>query len=126
MNCCSVKSRRTPVSGSGVRLAEKLTPQGPETAVMVDAVAAIHGSDKATGALMMKSCGWPDSARVMSGSGPFGPILNGVWQSWQPDVETMYSPRLTCASGVLPWPRTAAGADKAVAKILSKMPFIGN
>src|SRR5262245_44178207 len=32
--------------------------------------------------------------RVMSGSGsPFAPIFHGVWQSLQPDVLTMYSPR---------------------------------
>ena len=40
MNCCSVKSRSTPVSGSGVRLAVKLTPQGPDQAVSVGVTAA--------------------------------------------------------------------------------------
>jgi hypothetical protein len=29
----------------------------------------------------------------MSGSGPFGPILNGVWQSMQAEVATRYLPR---------------------------------
>jgi hypothetical protein len=33
--------------------------------------------------------------RDMSGSGPFGPIFTGVWQSWQAEVETMYLPRST-------------------------------
>src|SRR5215207_957456 len=31
----------------------------------------------------------------MSGSGPFGPILAGVWQSWQPMAVTRYFPRPT-------------------------------
>ena len=33
--------------------------------------------------------------RVMSGSGPFGPIFNGVWQSLQPPAVTRYLPRST-------------------------------
>ena len=44
MNCCSVKSRSTPVSGSGVRLAVKLTPQGPDHAVSVGNAATPQGS----------------------------------------------------------------------------------
>jgi hypothetical protein len=32
---------------------------------------------------MFKFSGWPESMRLMSGSGPLGPILNGVWQSMQ-------------------------------------------
>jgi hypothetical protein len=38
----------------------------------------------------------------MSGSGPFGPILNGVWQSLQLVIVTRYWPRstgLTAAAG---------------------------
>src|ERR687898_861916 len=31
----------------------------------------------------------------MSGSGPAGPILKGVWQSLQPEVATRYLPRFT-------------------------------
>ena len=31
----------------------------------------------------------------MSGSGPFGPMCQGVWQSWQPEVVTRYSPSAT-------------------------------
>ena len=34
----------------------------------------------------------------MSGSGPFGPIFHGVWQSLQPPNETRYSPRTTRAA----------------------------
>ena len=39
--------------------------------------------------------GWPDRNRVMSGSGPCGPIFHGVWQSLQPMIFTRYSPRCT-------------------------------
>ena len=34
----------------------------------------------------------------MSGRGPSAVIFHGVWQSWQPDVETMYLPRATSSS----------------------------
>ena len=47
------------------------------------------------------SSGWPDSIRDMSGSGPFGPSFNGVWQSWQPMMLTRYAPRCTAASDSL-------------------------
>src|SRR5512140_480878 len=33
--------------------------------------------------------------RVMLGSGPFGPIFHGVWQSLQPPRVTRYLPRST-------------------------------
>ena len=36
----------------------------------------------------LRLSGCPDSMRDMSGSGPCSPILNGVWQSLQPAVET--------------------------------------
>ena len=97
MNCCSVKSRSRPVSGSGVRLAEKLTPHGPDQAVNVGEKLPVHGLETAAGAVMTISWGWPDSARFMSGLGPFGPVTRGVWQSWQRPVVTRYSPRFTCA-----------------------------
>jgi hypothetical protein len=38
----------------------------------------------------------------MSGSGPFGPIFAGVWQSWHPIDDTRYSPRLTRSAGDIP------------------------
>ena len=31
----------------------------------------------------------------MSGAGPFSVMCQGVWQSWQPEVFTMYLPRAT-------------------------------
>ena len=77
MNISSVHLPR-PVSGSGVRLAVKLMPHGPAKAVFVGdpAQAQPSGSFGAGGTLM--SCGCPVRARVMSGSGPFGPIFQGV------------------------------------------------
>src|SRR6478735_5788939 len=36
--------------------------------------------------------------RLMSGSGPCGPILNGVWQSLQAEVMTKCSPRWISAA----------------------------
>ena len=86
-----------PVFRSGVRLAAKLTPHGPENAVFVTAPAHPHLSASARGVSITTCCGWPESARLMSGSGPFGPIFQGVWQSLQPPIVTRYSPRLICA-----------------------------
>src|SRR5688572_16277062 len=97
MNCCSVKSRSTPVSGSDVRLAEKLTPHGPDQPVEVGFMAPLQGGERVAGAEIVTSCGWPDKARFMSGSGPAEPIIQGVWQSWHPAIDTRYSPRFTCA-----------------------------
>src|SRR5688572_28082409 len=78
---------------SGVRFAVKLTPQGPAHAVLVAAAVITQGIAGAGAGGITMSCGWPDSARVMSGAGPFGPITQGVWQSWHPEVLTMYLPR---------------------------------
>ena len=86
----------SPVSASGVRLAVKLTPHGPACAVLVADDVISHGPAGSVGAGGITSAsGWPDSMRLMSGSGPFGPSLNGVWQSWQPLVLTRYLPRAT-------------------------------
>src|SRR5215467_6138889 len=105
-----------PVSLSGVRLAVKLVPQGPDQAVIVAPTEAIHGPGGSLGAGGIAiSAGWPESMRVMSGSGPFGPSLSGVWQSWQPLVVTRYSPRLTrAASGPPALPAGAASLAEAV------------
>src|SRR3954469_13221536 len=46
---------------------------------------------------MVNESGCPDSIRDMSGSGPLGPILSGVWQSLQPPTVTRYLPRSTRA-----------------------------
>ena len=79
----------SPVSLSGVRFAVKLTPHGPAKAVLVAAPSHSHGpGGSAGGAGIFRSAGCPVSARVMSGSGPFGPIFSGVWQSLQPIVVT--------------------------------------
>src|SRR6185503_20656366 len=87
-----------PVLRSGVRLAAKLTPHGPENAVFVGAPDQAHLSDSIRAGLSMGNCcGWPERERLMSGSGPFGPIIQGVWQSLQPPIVTRYSPRLICA-----------------------------
>ena len=64
---------------------------GASTPVTLFVAAATHsqgpsGSFGAGG--ITRSCGCPVSARVMSGSGPFGPSFHGVWQSLQPMVRT--------------------------------------
>jgi hypothetical protein len=82
-------------------LAVKLTPQGPDQAVNVDDIPPIHGSATVAGAVTAMSCGCPDSIRDMSGSGPPGPIINGVWQSLQSPIVTKYSPRFTCSFAAL-------------------------
>src|SRR5262245_3031989 len=86
-----------PVSGSGVRLAVKLTPHGPANAVLVAAIETSHGPCGCGAGGISSDSGWPDSARDMSGSAPLGPSLNGVWQSWQPLVLTRYWPRAALA-----------------------------
>ena len=54
---------------SGVRLAAKEMPHGPANAVLVAAVAAIHGPLPRLGGVDTDSVsGWPDSARDMSGA----------------------------------------------------------
>src|SRR5688572_6243102 len=95
MNISSVQSPR-PVSLSGVRLAVKLTPHGPDQAVMVPGAFIAHGPAGSAGAGgILRSAGWPRSRREKSCSGPFGPIFHGVWQSLQPPNQTRYSPRAT-------------------------------
>src|SRR6187399_1113378 len=90
-----------PVSLSGVRLAVKLTPQGPAQAVLVPAETIIQGpSGRAGTGGICRPSGWPDSIRVMSGSAPFGPAFNGVWQSMHAEVATRYLPRAALAAVV--------------------------
>src|SRR5436853_64884 len=83
-----------PVSGSGVRFAANDTPHAPLHAVSVSLVAVVHGLPLGTwfGALITMSCGWPESARSRSGTGPVGVSFFGVWQSWQPPTVTRISP----------------------------------
>src|SRR6185503_10701867 len=107
MNMSSVQSPR-PVSLSGVRLAVKLTPHGPDQAVMVPEAFIAHGPGGRAGAGgITRPAGWPLSLREKSCSGPFGPIFHGVWQSLQPPNHTRYSPRATRADF------SAAGAGAA-------------
>src|SRR6185436_10328083 len=71
-----------PVSGSGVRFAVKLVPHGPENAVIPPDPAQTQDPCPSAGAGATASfSGCPDSIRVRSGSGPFGPSTWGVWQS---------------------------------------------
>src|SRR5512140_2958584 len=65
---------------------------GVDHAVSVTAPAAIHGISIFGGGITRFS-GCPESMRVISGSGPFGPIFRGVWQSLQPTIVTRYFPR---------------------------------
>ena len=79
----------------------KLTPQGPDQAVLVPALTTSHGPSGSFGAGgIFRSCGCPDSIRVMSGSAPVAVGLKGVWQSWQPEVSTMYLPRAALSTTV--------------------------
>src|SRR5512145_2247562 len=94
MNIASVQLP-SPVSLSGVRFAVKLTPHGPANAVLVAAPDHSHGPRGAGGVGITRSAGCPLSIRVMSGSGPFGPSLIGVWQSLQRPNVTRYLPRAT-------------------------------
>src|SRR5262245_11118818 len=96
MNISSVHAPR-PTSLSGVRFAVKLTPQGPANAVLVADEWPIHGPCAGGAGGITTAAGWPVSARVMSGSGPLGPIVHGVWQSLQPIVLTRWAPRSTLA-----------------------------
>jgi len=57
----------------------------------------------------------------MSGSGPFAPIVHGVWQSWQPEVVTRYSPRATLTLVVV-FMEVAAGVLAETASVVTKMP----
>src|SRR5687768_3565843 len=94
MNISSVQIP-VPVNCSGVRLRAYEMPQGPAKAVFVAAPDHSQGPSDFGGGGITTFSGWPLSARVMSGSGPFGPTLNGVWQSLQPPMVTRYSPRAT-------------------------------
>ena len=76
----------------------KLTPHGPDHAVFVAEADTIHGPLGFGAGGRLKSAGWPESARLMSGSGPLGPTFHGVWQSWQPEVVTRYLPLATFSS----------------------------
>src|SRR5215475_15317795 len=70
-------------------------PHGPEKAVSVAAPAQSHGPRGATAGSAPICSGCPERNRDMSGSGPLGPILSGVWQSLQPIIVTRYLPRST-------------------------------
>src|SRR5882672_8779546 len=101
-----------PVSRSGVRLAVKLTPQGPDHAVFVAANAFCHGPSAIVGAGgITRVSGCPDNMRSMSGAGPVGVILSGVWQSLQPVTVTRYRPRAWASLAT-----AAAGGSPARAK----------
>jgi hypothetical protein len=79
--------------------------------VAADVISQGPGGNFGAGGMTSDS-GCPDSMRLMSGSGPFGPILNGVWQSWQPEVFTRYLPR-AARSGVAAVAAPLASASAA-------------
>src|SRR5215470_17884067 len=89
-------------------------PHGPEKAVLVAAPAQSHGPRGAAAGSAPICSGWPDRNRDMSGSGPLGPILSGVWQSLQPPTVTRYLPRATRACCELP----------AVARVSATVPML--
>jgi hypothetical protein len=80
MNISSVQIP-IPVFWSGVMFAEYEMPQGPANAVFVSVPDQPQGPEGDGGGGSCMPAGWPDNIRVMSGSGPFAPIFNGVWQS---------------------------------------------
>src|SRR5205823_5471074 len=69
---------------------------GPANAVLVAAPAHSHGPFGFGAGGITRCSGCPLSIRDVSGSGPFGPIFNGVWQSLQLPIVTRYSPRAIC------------------------------
>src|SRR5688572_7979056 len=87
-------------------------PHGPAHAVLVAAAATIHGPAGCGGAGNSIFSGWPESMRLMSGSGPLGPTFHGVWQSLHPEVVTRYLPRAALSAGatVLAPPPSAASS----------------
>src|SRR6185436_11438650 len=91
-----------------------------DQAVSVGEAAAVHGCASFAGASMCMSCGWPESARLMSGAGPSGPMTSGVWQSWQRPMVTRYSPRFTCAALASLWARAAPGSSRAAASRVNR------
>src|SRR5262245_63499783 len=110
MNMSSVQMPR-PVLRSGVRFIVYEMPHGPANAVFEPMLADVHGSLSLGASTTEIVSGWPDSMRDMSGSGPPGPIFHGVWQSWQPDVFTRYSPRFTrSTAGEAAWAHAMAPA----------------
>src|SRR3982751_5146546 len=92
---CSVQMPM-PLMVSGVKFAAYVTPQGPANAVLVALPAHTQSPCASTsGLISFTFCGCPESMRDMSGSGPWGPIVMGVWQSLQPVMDTRYRPRST-------------------------------
>src|SRR6476661_2289417 len=73
-------------------------PHGPAHAVNGPMPANIQGPLIWGGGGKAMADGCPESMSDMSGSGPSGPILWGVWQSWQPLMSTRYLPRATMAA----------------------------
>src|SRR5262245_51797189 len=82
-------------------------PQGPANAVLLLEPTQPHGPSSLGGGGITSFCGWPDKARVISGSGPFGPIFMGVWHAWQSWLSTSRLPRASSFSP--PSPNLAAG-----------------
>src|SRR6266853_4357387 len=79
-----------------------------------------------------RSCGWPDRPRARSGSGPFGPILSGVWQSEHAAALTMYRPRSIVrlaarsfsSAGARPGAASATAAKATGRQFFRRMRFI--
>src|SRR5690242_18470670 len=83
-------------------------PHGPANAVLVAAPAHSHGPFGCAGGSAPTASGWPARKRVVSGSGPFGPIFIGVWQSPHATTVTRYLPRAT---------RSVDGVDAAASTL---------
>ena len=67
-----------PVFWSGVMFGAYEIPHGPANTVKVPAIEAVQGPVGLGGGGILSPSGCPDSILAMSGSGPFGPIFQGV------------------------------------------------
>src|SRR5689334_11900934 len=113
MNMSSVQIPM-PVFLSGVRFIVYEMPHGPAHAVFVTPATMFHGALTGGGAGICSVSGWPESIRDMSGSGPFGPIFQGVWQSLHPPIVTRYWPRAIVAAFAACGPCAFASLQAAV------------
>src|SRR5215470_19589376 len=99
-------------------------PHGPAQAVSVAEPTIIHPPGSFGGGASFIPSGWPESIFDMSGSGPFGPILNGVWQSLHTMTVTRYFPRSMRLAVTLDCPGCFVCAGDADAAARSARPAI--
>jgi hypothetical protein len=113
-----------PVCISGVRLYAKLTPHGPAHAVRSMFVSAPHFPGPSVPAGISGSgepAVYPARSRVVSGTGPWGVMTFGVWQSLQPPTMTRYFPRSTgdCCGPLGAQPASTSPAAAVLKSVLA-------